>query len=180
MSPQRGARRPSKRRSDQPSMREAFEHALDHAQRAAAEGVGGARALLDAASIGVLGAPADTNRSLGELANLLDQLERTLLGEAPSFRSAAINTVLGAVDREIQRWETKSADDPDARAVLRIFLGMREVLWELGMRPPQKTNQRAKTRTSNNAGRAAPRTPADSSRSRTKRDSRVQRIPIQR
>ncbi|MDP6979640.1 MAG: hypothetical protein QF570_13720 [Myxococcota bacterium] len=161
-------------------MREAFERALDHAQRAAAESVGGVRALLDAASIGVLGSPAETNRSLGELANLLEQLERQLSGEAPSFRSAAINTVLGAVNREIERWEARSEEDPDARAVLRIFIGMREVLWELGMRPPQKKNPRAKARTSKSTGRTAPRAAADTTRARTKRSNRVQRIPIQR
>ncbi len=159
-------------------MRESLESALDHAQRAAAEGVAGARDLLDVASIGVLGAPAHTHRSLGELAKLLEQLERTLNGEAPSFRNAAINTVLAAVDREVERWELRSKDDPDARAVLRVFLGMREVLWELGVRPETRTRNRSASHGRNEAG--TNRAKSESARTRSTRRARVQRIPIQR
>jgi len=40
-----------------------------------------------------------------------------------------------ALDAEIARWEKRAAADGDARAVLRAFLGLRELLWEVGVRP---------------------------------------------
>jgi hypothetical protein len=42
-----------------------------------------------------------------------------------------------ALDAEIARWELRAQDDADARAVLRAFLGMRELLWEFGVRRSQ-------------------------------------------
>lgn len=173
MSPPPGNQRKRNPRNERESMRQAFERALGHAQTAAAESVAGVRAMIDAASIGVTGAPADRNPNLGELASLLDQLERTLSGEAPSFRNAAINSVLRAVDREVARWEARSKDDPDARAVLRVFLGMREVLWEIGVRPQRKSSARSeRPKASRNKPRETGKRPGGR--------ARVQRIPIQR
>jgi len=163
---------------DRDSIRQALERALEHAQNAAAEGVAGARDLLDAASLGVFGAPAQNHRSLGELAKLLEQIERSLSGEAPSFRNAAIRSLLAAIDREVERWEKRSDEDPDARAVLRVYLGLREILWELGVRPPRDEQSGSPPRPE-----SKPRSRSTSpsrSRSRSTNGPRVQRIPIQR
>ena len=46
-----------------------------------------------------------------------------------------VQAIIEALDAEIARWEARSRDDADARAVLRAFLGLREILWEFGMRP---------------------------------------------
>ena len=47
---------------------------------------------------------------------------------------AVAETLADALDAEIGRWEQRAAEDPEARAVLRAFLGLREVLWEIGIR----------------------------------------------
>jgi hypothetical protein len=72
-----------------------------------------------------------------------------------------------ALELEIKRWELRSSTDADARVVLRAFLGLRELLWELGMRPGTSS-------TSDGAGSNSIRhEPAH-----TKRD-RVQRFNIE-
>jgi hypothetical protein len=64
-------------------------------------------------------------------------------------------SIAEALDIEIARWEKRARDDLDARAVLRAFLGLREILWEVGVRPrPKRARQRP-------AGR------------------RIQRVPVQ-
>ena len=45
------------------------------------------------------------------------------------------------LDAEIARWENCSKDNADARAVLRAYLGVREVLWELGLRRPERSDE---------------------------------------
>lgn len=116
------------------SMRQAFERAVHHAQLALSAAVASARALLDAASIGISGDPARDHPSLAEFAWTLDQIAAALSGEAPSLRSTALSAMLETIDAEILRWEIRSRSDKDARAVLRAFLGLREILWEMGIR----------------------------------------------
>lgn len=175
MSPLSDAEHPSGHRPDEDSVRRAFDRALQHVQLAAAEGVAGARALLDMASLGVLGEPARSHRNLSELARALDQIEAALSGDAPSFREAALSMLSSAVDREIERWELRSRRDPEARTVLRAFLGMREVLWEVGVRKPESQAREAQRRARGDGRRAA----SDPSQSRPQRPARVQRIKIQ-
>lgn len=141
------ARRQPRRRRDE-TANEALERALKHASVALSEGVASARAVLDAASILISGLPADSQPNLAEIAKTLDQIAAGLSGESPSLRATAINTLLSAVDSEISRWEVRSRSDEDARAVLRIFMGLREVLWELGFRreAPHAKNQSASNR----------------------------------
>ena len=56
-----------------------------------------------------------------------------------------------ALDGEIARWEIRARDDAEARSVLRAFLGLRELLWEFGIRvgdPPTREPRSAATRKS--------------------------------
>jgi hypothetical protein len=114
------------------SAQEALRLAGEHARRSAAEALAALRALLDAAALAATGAPSDQLRGLGALSRGLDDLGAALhAGSAPEGLVAALAE---ALDAEIARWESRSGEDPDARAVLRAFLGLRELLWELGVR----------------------------------------------
>jgi len=91
-----------------------------------------ARALLDAAALASTGGEATAHPGLTRAAGLLDALAARLEGGAgPGGLSGALAE---ALDVEIRRWETRARSDPDARAVYRAFLGVRELLWELGVR----------------------------------------------
>lgn len=177
----RGSGRGGRNGESDASVRQALERAVEHAQLALSEGVASARALLDAASIGVSGGPAKDHAKLSELAWALDRISAALSGEAPTLRAAALNSLLAAVDREVARWEIRSRSDQDARAVLRAFLGLREILWEMGVRPGEAKpgtgdskrdgHGRAKYAT----GKRSKPTPPDTSRPKP---ARVQRIKI--
>lgn len=158
-------RRNEKDRADE-SVRQAIERAAHHAGLALAQGVASARALLDAASIGVTGESAQTHQHLSEFARALDQIGEALSGENSPLSNTALSALLEALDSEIARWEIRSQTDADARAVLRAFLGLREFLWELGLRPK--------------AAESEPKAPAESgSQPETvRRRPRVQRIEI--
>ena len=52
-------------------------------------------------------------------------------------------SIAEALDIEIARWEKRARDDLDARAVLRAFLGLREILWEFGVRPGRRNARSA-------------------------------------
>jgi hypothetical protein len=126
-----------------------------HGQRAAAESALALRALLDAATLAARGEPA----SRGRLAPLADALERASawLGEGGEVGGEAVLRALAdGLDAEIARWEAKSREDPEARSVLRAFLAVREVLFEMSTRftaprepepaapePPADTEQRS-------------------------------------
>jgi len=123
------------------SVEEALQRASSHARKALAEAVAACRALLDAVSLLAIDAPAPDNRRLASLARVLDDLtERLSPADAtPDDASASLLFALAeALDAEIARWEQRARTDREARAVLRAFLGMREILWELGIRtaPP--------------------------------------------
>lgn len=122
-----GGRRPPR------AVGEALARARNHARLAAAEALAAVRALLDAASLAAAGAPSDELRGLAALSRRLDALDAGLR-EGSAGADSLIAALAGALDAEISRWEQRSAEDPDARAVLRAFLGLRELLWELGVR----------------------------------------------
>jgi hypothetical protein len=112
---------------------EALAEARRHGQRAAAECALALRALLDAATLAARGEPAAS----GRLAPLAEVLERASgwLGEGGDEGGEAVLRALSdGLDAEIARWEAKSREDPEARSVLRAFLAVREVLFEMSTR----------------------------------------------
>ena len=116
--------------------REALAVAARHARAAAAEAARAARALLDAAALLSAGVPAEGHAGLRGAARWLEALASGVAPEAAADASL-VDALSAALDAEIARWEERAAQDPDARAVLRAFLGVRELLWELGVRPAQ-------------------------------------------
>lgn len=116
------------------SAEEALGRAREHARRALREAVAALRALLDAGSLAAVGATAARQPGLDVLARGLDELAGALDSDGPGPAAPLVEAVANALDQEIGRWESRAARDPDARAVLRAFLGLREILWELGIR----------------------------------------------
>jgi hypothetical protein len=115
---------------------QAFARAGGHARAALAESLRAVEALLDAASLATSGAPAQTRRLFGPLARTLDDLAGELDASSKDARPL-LAAVADALDAEIARWELRAREDADARAVLRAFLGLRELLWEFGVRRPE-------------------------------------------
>jgi hypothetical protein len=95
-----------------------------------AEALAAARALLDALSLALAGQPSDERRVLGLMARGLDELGAAI---GPDGDGSLLDTLAAALDAEIARWEERARSDRDARAVLRAYLGLREILWELGV-----------------------------------------------
>jgi hypothetical protein len=111
-----------------------------HARAALSEALACLRALLDAASLATQGVPAEGHGLLRQLARTLGDAAEGLAPEVDG--TEIIDAVATALDEEIARWEVRAEGDPDARAVLRAFLGVREVLWELGVRRDRGTRAR--------------------------------------
>ncbi len=111
---------------------DALARAREHGLAAAAEAVAAIHALLDAAALAASGEPSKLHPVLGPLARLLGDVEMRLENHEPGAR--VVDTISEALDVEIGRWEERAQDDPEARAVLRAFLGLRELLWEFGVR----------------------------------------------
>jgi hypothetical protein len=142
-----GSRRRERAARDEPSAeaRAALARAAAHARSALAEALLAARALADAASLATTGRTAGGEGALGAFARALDELAATLAGGADPAGSELLHAVLSALDGEIARWEARAHEDADARAVLRAYLGLREILWELGVRPaPSRRASRAR------------------------------------
>jgi hypothetical protein len=118
-----------------PSVEEALSRARRHARAAAAEGLEAVRALLDAAALATPGVPAGAHRLLALASDALEDLAATLGAEDRGARESLGRALAEALDAEIARWEARARGDTEARAVLRAFLGLRELLWELGVRP---------------------------------------------
>ena len=113
---------------------EALERARTHARSAAAEALASLHALLDAAALAASGQPSEFHGLLGPLAKLLEGLAERLGHQGEPVGAPILEAVTEALDAEIARWEDRAQEDPEARAVLRAFLGLREVLWEFGVR----------------------------------------------
>jgi hypothetical protein len=175
------------------TIEEALERAATHGRNALAEALLAARALLDAAAIAISGQPlssstgtaesSEPKRALARAVGFIDELaERLRTDEAAATRSL-VDALLEALDAEIARWEGRAGSDPDARAVLRAFLGLRELLWELGLRRGESTDA---SRSADEAA-AAPkpssqakrrrRSPAPAAKRRGQR--RVERVEIE-
>jgi hypothetical protein len=143
---------------------EALARAASHARSALAETLRTLDALLDATSLAAHGAPARTRRLLGPLARALEGLAADLDGSGGA--RPLIAALAEALDAEIARWELRAREDADARAVLRAFLGLRELLWEFGVRRPEDPER--------GGGGARPR-PGPARRARP----RVQRVRVE-
>lgn len=117
------------------SAEEALESARVHLRQATLEGLEAAHALLRAAML-TSGLAEPTGDSwTGNLQHSLEDLIAGLRENGSFALPAALTEPLAvALEAEIKRWEQRSQTDPDARPVLRAFLGLRELLWELGMR----------------------------------------------
>ncbi len=119
---------------------EGLRRARGHLGRAATEALEAARALLETA-LRANGLHAVAPESLaGEIGRSLDALISALRDGTPFRLPPALAAPLfRALEAEILRWETRSKNDPDARPVLRAFLGLREILWEFGVRAPNES-----------------------------------------
>ena len=136
-----GPENPGDAGAEAPSLDEALERARRHARAAVVEALETARALLDVAAIATGGVPAAAHGVLSLAAAALERAAAGL-GSEGSEAQALVDSLAEALDAEIARWERRADDDPDARAVLRAFLGLRELLWELGIRRANDTRAR--------------------------------------
>lgn len=152
-----GRRRPAARDAG-----EALARARRHGRAAAAEALAALEALLDAAALASGGEPAAAHPLLAPPAQLLAHLKARLEGAAGAESESVLVAIAEALDGEIARWEERARRDPEARAVLRAFLGVRELLWEFGVRRPDE-----------------PPEPRPDRRPAKRRGPRVQRVRVQ-
>jgi len=127
------------------SVEAALALAAKHGRNALAEALLAGHALLDATSLALTGHAAvqdsdldsksDAVRAIARVVHGMDALAERLRSDEVRETRRLIDALLSALDAEIARWERQARDDGDARAVLRAFLGLRELLWELGLRP---------------------------------------------
>ena len=145
------------------SVEEALERARLHARVAAAEALAAVGALVDAGALAATGNNARAGR-LSPLAQSLEQLRAWLEPDGRADGASVLGALSEALDAEIKRWEERSRDEPEARAILRAFLAVREVVWELtsrhGMSGPDSP-------------KAAPAAEAEPTR------SRIQRVTVE-
>lgn len=137
---------------------EAVSRARKHLLTAWTEGIEAAQALLEAAGIATDRAGSTSGRATqpsappasdplrAGLDDLMSALRRAGLLQPPPALMQALSE---ALEREVRRWEARSRSDPEARLVLRAFLVLRELAWELGM-----------SRETPDAGRSTPPTDA--------------------
>ncbi len=157
----------------------ALARAASHARRAAAEAALSLRALVDAAALASTGRKARASGAwMARIAEGLDALAASLGGEQPAD-ATLLAAISAAIDAEIERWEARSADDPEARAVLRAWLGLRELLWELGVRRQRRAPHPADEAMRDEDRRRPPRS-ADSPPRARRTGRRVQRVPVER
>lgn len=154
------------------SVDEALARALRHGKAAAAEVLAAVRALLNAISLATRGCATDEDPLLGPVAQFLEDLEAQLATDrgAPP---AVLSALADALDAEIARWEERAQNDSEARAVLRAFLGVRELLWEFGVRsirPNEPGEMETKAR--------KPKRPKKPRKS-AKKSPRVQRVHVE-
>jgi hypothetical protein len=156
------------------SAAEALARARQHARSAASEALACVHALLDAGSLASLGSSAEASRLLAPVAQLLESAALALSPDSDAVSAPLLSALAEALDAEIARWEARARDDAEARAVLRAFLGVRELLWELGLR--RSDTARGPSAAEARAPRAgeAPRGPRP-----LRRRPRVQRVPVQ-
>ena len=157
---------------------EAIERARVHLRLASVEGLETARALMDAVTIAAgrsASAPGKTSREIA--AALDDLIAHMRAGGGLSVPGGIALPLAQALDREIERWQQRSRTEPEARAVLRAFLGLRELLWELGVRVEPAADQRSNARS---AGKQEePKREPDAETPPRGRSPRVQRFDVE-
>ena len=116
------------------SVAEALDRARRHGRAAAGEALASIQALIEAASLATRGRPSEASRLLGPIAKLLEGMSNEFGRESGARTSPILEAIAAAIDDEIAVWQERARDDTEARTVLRAFLGLREVLWELGIR----------------------------------------------
>ena len=149
------------------SPEEALALALAHGRAAAAEALAAIHALLDAATLATSGEPSASHGLLGPVARTLEGLAADLDAQRADASGPLLASLAAALDAEIARWEERAVDDRDARAVLRAFLGLRELLWEIGVRPTRPADATPRRREPQRSARPRARAP------------RVQRVPVE-
>jgi hypothetical protein len=155
------------------SATEALARAGAHTHAAIAEALAAVCALLDASSLAVNGEASASNALLGPIARILEGLRAEFDENAKTGEAAALlRSIAEALDAEIARWETRAETDSEARAVLRAFLGLRELLWEFGIRRKSDASEgeEASTRAARKKGRST---------SARRKQPRVQRVTIE-
>ena len=155
------------------SASEALARARRHTHSAISEALAAIRALLDASSLALTGEASAANAILGPLARILEGLRAEFDGGAATGEATALlRSIAEALDAEIARWQARAESDPEARAVLRAFLGLRELLWEFGIRRESDANgsEETSTRTARKTGRSA---------STRRKQPRVQRVTVE-
>ena len=157
---------------------EGLRRAREHLGRAAIEALEAARALLETA-LRAGGLDSVSPDSLaGEIGRSLDTLISALRAGRPFALPPALSVpLLRALDAEILRWEKRSKADPDARPVLRAFLGLREILWEFGVREPDASESASEDR--GKQAHASPHARRAPDTTKTNEPRRVQRFDIE-
>jgi len=158
------------------SLEEALARARRHGRNAAAETLAMVQALLDAASMAASGRPASAHPGFARVAHTLGAWSSRLGDGADA--SPLLAALSEALDAEIARWQERArGDDAEARAVLRAFLGVRELLWELGVRSPTASNPSTPPTSPDSPDPDRTRAPGHGAPPR--RGPRVQRVPVE-
>jgi hypothetical protein len=141
--PESGPSSAPRREAPPATLEEALARAREHGRLALAETLTAIQALLDAAALAGSGRPLRAHRQLAPLARVLEGLASDLARRGGDSPEPLLASIAEALDVEIARWEKRARDDLDARSVLRAFLGLREILWEFGVRPgPKRARKR--------------------------------------
>jgi hypothetical protein len=148
---------------------EALDRARRHGRAAASEALAAVQALIEAASLATRGRPSETSRLLGPLAKLLEGMSNELGGESGAMTSPILEAIAAAIDAEISVWQERARDDAEARTVLRAFLGLREVLWEIGIRRAAEAPEPGSRRAARPFRQRESEAP----------EPRIQRVPVQ-
>ena len=126
-----------------PALEAALARARRHASQALAEALLAGRALLDAAALATSGVAAGEHPLFSAADAWVAARQRELREDTPLASELGL-ALAEALDAEIRRWEERAREDDEARAVLRAFLGLRELLWELGVgRGPRENRERS-------------------------------------
>jgi len=120
------------------TVEDALRRARAHGRLAAAESVAALSALIDAGALSA--GPLQEEGALATLRETLDRVRMWLDPEGGRDAVSVLESVSAALDEEVERWEEKSREDPDARAILRAFLAVREVIWEFSARSAPAAN----------------------------------------
>ncbi|RIL06747.1 MAG: hypothetical protein DCC71_05600 [Proteobacteria bacterium] len=161
------------------TVEDALERARRHGLAMLAEGAELVRSLADAASLAATGAPTESHAALTRALAWIDAAAEQARSASGRPGAAWLEAVSHALDDEIERWEERSRRDSEARSVLRAFLGVREILWEFGLRAEERGDHDAER-----PARAEQASAPDGPRPRAPRTARraaarVQRVPVE-